>query len=195
MSRWRTSSVHPWSRALAPAAALALLLVASVAAAESVPVELRAAILLRALQYERGFGQGDGSAVLAVVASASGGSAEDGRQMAEAFADVSRADRRGRAVRVARVTHTSASATASALSELRPAIVYLASGVQIGRELRSLPSGTVVLCAEPEQIGSACTVTVEVSERTSRLVVDLPDAERFGLRFDARLLQLARVIR
>jgi hypothetical protein len=195
MSRSRTSSANPWPRALAPAAALTLLFFASVAAAESVPVELRAAILLRALQYERGFGQGDGQAVVAVVASASGGSAEDGRHMADAFASVSRADSRGRPVRVQRVTHASASATASRLAELRPAVVYLARGVELGSELRSLPSGTIVLCAEPEQIGSACTVTVEVSGRTSRLVIDLPDAERFGLRFDARLLQLARVIR
>ncbi len=193
MRRSTSSPADPRARALARAAWLALLFAASGVAAQAVPIELRAAILLRALQYERGFGQGQGTAVVAVVAGASGASADDGRHMAEAFAQVSRASG-GRAVRVARVTHASAAQTAEALASMQPSVVYLARGVELGRELRAI-EGTIVLCAEPSQIGSACTVTVEVSGRTSRLVVDLPDAERFGLRFDARLLQLARVIR
>ena len=165
---------------------------ATVAATSPVPVDLRAAIFLRALAYERGLGSGSGNVEVGIVADPA--DAPDARAMASSLGDLRQAVRVGR--RPVHVTRYGFQAqTAAELRSNRVDVVYLASG--LGRDAaRAVEArGRVVLCADKGLVGSGCMLSVEVHQQRPRLIVDLPRVERAGLRFDARLLRLARVVR
>jgi hypothetical protein len=175
--------------------AMTLATVPAPAWAQLVPANLRAAIFVRALGYERSFVGASSSAELVVVKGSSGEAARDGAAMARAFREILRAGGTRRTVNVREVTHRDLAATVEAVEGHDPTVVYLPRGMyEVGERL----SGTrnlIVLCAAAQGMERACSLSVEVSGSSPRLVVNLAQANRAGLRFDARLLGLSRVIR
>ena len=163
-------------------------------AQESVAPDLRAAILLRAIAYERGFSGADGPAVLAVVGSATGIAANDATDMVRAFRRL--AGRRrvaGRQVRVVRIAHASVAGTRQALASQSVDIVYVAKG--LNNVAQQLGGSRIVVCGDPGQVGQGCLLGIEAAEQGSRIVIDARAMRRAGLNFDARLLRLARIVR
>ncbi len=163
--------------------------------AQLVPANLRAAIFIRALGYERTFTSARTPAKLIVVKGASGEAAQDGSGMTRAFRELVRAGGISRPVTVSELTMRDVDGTARQLQAAAPTVVYLPQGAyEIGERLAS-SRGLVVLCASARSMDRGCTLSVELSGRSPRLVVNLARANRAGLRFDARLLGLSRVIR
>ena len=89
----RSAGCRPGALAVAASALIILFSVGlpKGAWAQLVPANLRAAIFLRALGYERGFASGSGAAKLVVVKGASGEAARDGAEMAPSTRSSARA--------------------------------------------------------------------------------------------------------
>jgi hypothetical protein len=159
------------------------------ARAQEIPVPLRAAILLRALRYEKGFASGTSPAQLFVLGGRDGAEAA---KVADALSQLAAADASGRKVVVSKLDRD------PTLDELRakaPAVIYVPSGAEATLSLVKSLASSIVLCGNPVHVGKGCMLSVEPFGQSSRLVIDLAEAERKGLRFDARMLRLARVIR
>ncbi len=171
------------------ALALGLLCLSSVqhVFAQEVPFTLRAAILLRALQYEKGYASAAEPAKILVVGT--GKSAAEAAAVADALKQLGASA--GRKVNV--VKHDK-ELTADALKAASPKVVYIATGSDSSLAL-ARGQAAIVLCGDPRNVGKGCVLSVESAGQSSRLVVDLAEAQRQGLRFDARMLSLARVIR
>ena len=156
-------------------------------AAQEVPVALRTAILLRALAYEKGFASGSERAKIVVV-----GAGKASSEVAGVSAAISQlTESGGRKISV--IKHAQ-DLTDEALKGLEADVVYVAAGSDASLAV-ARRSKLVVLCGNPRDVGKGCVLSVESAGRSSRLVIDLNEAERKGLRFDARMLRLARVIR
>ena len=192
---WTVISANMDRRARHILLALALFALPAVALAQTVPSELRAAILLRALRYERSFASSRDAARVVVVSTSSSGSRSDASAMADAFRKLGRAQAAGRSLDVREVTISSASEGLSEVRGLSPKVVYVAPGANAISPGLARLRGTIVLCASGDDVKDGCMMSVEVAGESSRLVIDLPQATRAGLRFDARMLRLARVIR
>ncbi len=176
-------------------AASTLLSVPTTVWAQLVPANLRAAIFVRALGYERTFAGSRTPAKLVVLRGASGEASSDGAAMTRAFQEILRAGGTPRPVSVTEVPMRDVPATVTAIEALSPAVVYLPRGTyEVGERLAGT-NGLVVLCGAAQGMERACSLSVEVSGSSPRLVVNLAQANRAGLRFDARLLGLSRVIR
>ncbi|MBC7173533.1 MAG: DUF4154 domain-containing protein [Polyangiaceae bacterium] len=163
--------------------------------AQLVPANLRAAIFVRALGYERSFASGTTPAKIVVVKGASGEAAQDGAAMARAFEEILRAGGTRRQVTVTAITMRELAATVQDVEAQNPAAIYLPRGLYEVAERLGSARGVVVFCAAARDMERACTLSVEVAGSSPRLVVNLAQANRAGLRFDARLLGLSRVIR
>jgi hypothetical protein len=172
-----------------------------VRAANAAPVAagFRAAILIRALGYERGAASGQGDFVLAVVGGGDGASAADARTMYETFEGLSsRLTVATRSLRVSYVSHRSAAATRAELTRLRPHAVYFALGFEhVASALGDLlePLHTVTMCADGTDLPEGCALGVQAVDRGSELVVHLGRCRKAGLSFDPRVLRLSRVIK
>ncbi|MFW5925107.1 MAG: YfiR family protein [Myxococcota bacterium] len=172
------------------------LLLPAIASAQELPPNLRAAILLRAVAYERHFGASSGDASLAVVDPGSGSGADHAAEMAQAFATLADkmrvADRR---LHVLRVTGRSASKTARKLQRRNVELLYLAAPDDpVQRELAEhfAERQTLVLC---RKMAPGCMVSAEADGSRPRLVVDVGHTRASNLSFDSRVLRLARVVR
>lgn len=161
-----------------------------VALAQTVPSKLRAAILLRALQYEKVFASESSTAVIVVLAGAKG--AADGADMAKIMRQLAEGATGSRKIRVEEL---SGEVSADALRRTNPAAIYVAEGNEGVLSIAASAGSAIVLCADPGSVGKGCMVAVEAAGSSSRLVVDLAGAEKKGRTFDARLLRLSRVIR
>ncbi|WP_437690321.1 YfiR family protein [Sorangium sp. So ce176] len=181
-------------------AALALLITASAEthAAPSVPYELRGAILLRSLGYERGFTSRTGTAVLAVVGGASGESAEDSRAMATVLSKLAaKTTVARRPATVQRVTYTSKAQLAEALRAGGAEVVYVARG--LAAAIPDIPprEGAViriVVCGDGDDAKRGCAVAVGLAGAKPELLLNVKHANAVGLRFDPQLLRLARIV-
>ncbi len=172
---------------------IALLVVSGVARAQGVPPELRAAVLVRALGYERGLRASTGPVRLLVVSDSSG-RMDAGRMSAAFHAFAARTTLGGRRLEVARVE---VGDTAEVLRR-DPQVVYFASGTReatVRRIAAALPSGRIVLCGEADLVGHGCVLGVERASNRPRLVIHLTEARKAGLDWDSRLMRLARVVR
>ena len=185
---------------LITAATLVLLVSAAfVAAAGLVPAPLRSAIILKSVGYERGFSGRGGDAVLAIVAAKSGSSADDGREVAALLSKLLASGKvAGRKVRVVQIAHESSGKTVSELSRQRAEVVYVASGLEA--VIPDVPVqdggiGRILVCAQGADVGRGCTLGVELAGDKPRLVLDLNQANRAGLRFQPEFLKLARIVR
>ena len=180
------------------ACALVALPVRVARAAPVAPV-FRAAILIRALGYERVAASGQGEFVLAVVGSSDGPGAADARTMYETFSGLSgRLTVATRALKVRLVSHRSAGGTRAELGKLRPQAVYFALGSEhLAESFRDLlePLHAVAMCADGAAMPEGCVLGVQAQENGSELVVHLERSRRAGLSFDSRVLRLSRVIK
>src|SRR5215212_5697593 len=102
---------------------LVLLVVPALALAQSIPGNLRAAILLRALEYEKVFASSKDPALL-IVLTGSGG-ARDGTEMTAALKQLAQAGAGSRRVVVDEVKGDS---NAADLMKRAPAVLYVADG-------------------------------------------------------------------
>jgi hypothetical protein len=158
--------------------------------ADTIPVNLRAAILLRALSYEKVFASSTSSAVIVVLGGTQG--ARDAAEMAAALQKLGNA---GASSRKLVVEEIRGDAAAADLTHLGAAAVYVADGNEAALPVATSLPGAIVLCGNPSGVGKGCMLSVEPSGRSSRLVVDLGAASKKGFTFDARMLRVARVIR
>lgn len=165
--------------------------------ADEVPANLRAAILLRALGYERRLASGEGEIRLMVVSPQDGPGREEGTEMARAFHTLARRLRiADRPMRVSFLAAETREGALRAVRARRADVVYVARGLRLGAEGRALArQGHLLVCGHPEAIAEGCVIGVELAQGRSRLVVHLPRAHAGRFRFDGRLLRLARVIR
>lgn len=171
----------------------ALLLASGLAHAQGVPPELRAAVLVRALGYERGLRAGQGPVRLLVVSDASG--RRDADAMEAAFRGfAARTTLGGRNLQVDRVE---VGDTAEVLRH-DPQVVYLANGTREATARRiagALPAGRIVVCGGASLVGQGCVLGVERAANRPRLIIHLTEAREAGLDWDSRLMRLARVLR
>jgi hypothetical protein len=171
---------------------------AEVAASGAIAPEFRAAILLRAMAYERRFASTKGDVQLVVVGGAEGASAADAVAMEKAFgALASKLLIAGRKLFVKRITHNNPAETLKKLELLQANIVYAATGLResfaqwglsLGRE------GRILTCTEASGVGKGCLMAVEKSGERARIVLHLGLATESGFKFDPRLLRLSRVV-
>jgi ABC-type branched-subunit amino acid transport system substrate-binding protein len=193
----RTQLIGLCLRALAAACVFALSSVAL--AATTVPPALRAAIILRAAGYERGFADRSGEAVIAVVHSKSGPSADDGNAMAEVFTKLLKETKvAGRKGRIVHVVHESVANTVEQLKSQRAEVVYFANGLE--GTMASVPAreggvSRILVCATGAGTAAGCTLGVELDGDRPRIVLNMKEANAAGLRFDPGLLRLARIVR
>jgi hypothetical protein len=170
----------------------------SIARAEPVSVGFRAAILLRALGYERRAASETGDFTLVVVGSTQGPGLIDGRTMFETFSGLSHRLRIGaRAINVVSVVHRDLGGTRAQLARLKPHGVYFASGLErVAEDSEEVlaPLGVVTMCADGAELAEGCVLGVQQTEEGSVLVVHLARGKRSGLSFDPRMLRLARVV-
>jgi hypothetical protein len=165
-------------------------LLPALGSAQVVPTKLRAAILLRALQYEKVFVSESSIAVIVVLSGAKG--TADGAEMAKVMRQLAEGGDGGRKIRVEEL---SGEVSADALRRTSAAAIYVAQGNEAMVSVAASAGSAIVLCADPSLVGKGCLVAVEPAGSSSRLVVDLAGAEKKGRTFDARLLRLSRVIR
>jgi hypothetical protein len=163
---------------------------APTAFAQAIPSNLRAAILLRALEYEKVFASNKDPAMLLVL-SGSGG-AHDGAEMTAALRQLAQAGAGSRKVVVDEVKGES---TTADLMKRAPAVLYVAEGNEAALGALDAIPRAIVLCGNPSAVGKGCMLSVEPFGTSSRLVVDTAAATKKGLTFDARMLRVARVIR
>jgi hypothetical protein len=171
--------------------ALALVLCvlgASLAHAQAIPSNLRAAILLRALQYEKVFASSSETALVVVLV---GSGSRDGTEMTAALKQLASAGAIPRKVSVEEVRE----ANTPDLQKKKPAVLYVAEGNEAALGAAAGVAGALVLCGDPNVVGKGCVLSVEAAGSSSRLVIDLATASKKGFTFDARMLRVARVIR
>ena len=164
-------------------------------AGKLVPVTLRSAIIIRSAGYERGFAERSGGAVLAVVSSKSGASADDGRAMAGALAKANQIG--GRTTRVVQIE--SSGKTVAELRSQKAEIVYVAEGLEgLVKDIPGQEGGIsrIIVCANGADVGGVgCTLGVELVDDKPRIVLNLKQANAVGLRFQPEFLRLARIVR
>jgi hypothetical protein len=104
----------------------------------------------------------------------------------------------GRKVRVVQLTHESSAKTVSELARHRAEVVYVGSGLEsVIKEVPVKEGGLarILVCAQGADVGRGCTLGVELAGDKPRLVLDLKQANRAGLRFEPAFLKLARIVR
>jgi hypothetical protein len=194
----RTTAPLIWFGCLA-ALLLMFVSVSSSAAGNEVPVALRAAIIMKATGYERGFAGRSGTAVVAVVLGSSDNAKADGAAVAAALESLFKKTKMGnRSGKVVRIEHVSQSETNSKLSEAKAELVYVADGLEgIASDIPAKDGSVrrIVACSDGSKVKGGCVLGVERSGEKSRLVVNLARANSVGLRFPPELLGLARVVR
>lgn len=164
---------------------------ATARAGDLLPANLRAAILARALGYEKSFSSEKASATLLVISGGPG--AADAKAVTAALEPFVRGGSVGRPVAL-----DSVDLAAASIDELKrrgATVIFVPAG---NREIYTKLADflrVIVLCSDPADVGQGCMLSVEVAGKTSRLVVDAVRAERAQVRFDARMLRLARVTR
>jgi hypothetical protein len=165
-------------------------------AGDEVPRPLKAAIILRSVAYEQGVAQRSGAVVIAVVGGSSSDSSDDAKAMASVFAKLLENTRIAeRAGRVVRIVHDSNAKTVKEIQAHRAEIIYFAPGLESLIPAVPGSSSTILVCGQGDDMKNGCTLGVELSGDKPRLVLNLPQANRTGLRFEPQLLRLARVIR
>lgn len=166
------------------------------ARAQDIPAPLRAALVLRAVGYERTINTGRGSLRLVVVGAAGSSDAADMQSAFEGLAP--RMQVAGRTVVVSRIEHQSVAETLAEIRRTGATIVYVASDVEgvVGSMANVLGSERrLLVCGRPRLVGSGCILSIEPAGGRSRLVIDLARASAQGFEFDSRLVRLSRVVR
>ena len=177
---------------------LALLLAVIVgwtaAAAAEPPAKLKALILLRAIAYESGFAGGSGEAVIAIVGPEGNRGADE---LHAVFQKISQsatvADRK---LHVVRIIGDKGADISAQIKRSKADVVVLGRGVEAVASAVAAPQGSILVCSDASGVGKGCVLGVGAGDGSgSKLVIDLPRAKAAGLRFNARMLALARVLK
>jgi hypothetical protein len=99
---------------------------------------------------------------------------------------------------VVSVVHETPAKTLADLHAQKAEIIYVASGLE--SLVAAIPPSDgeikrIVVCADGADVAQGCTLGVELDGDKPRLVLNLKQANAAGLRFDAGLLRLARIVR
>jgi YfiR/HmsC-like len=166
--------------------------------APSVPYELRSAILIRAISYEKTLASRTGRAVIAIVGGPSGDSAEDAGEMSAVFERLAgRTMVANRPATVVRVTYDSKTKLQAALSAQHAEVVYVAPGLSSVIPDIPIREGAVVriiICGDGDDIERGCALAVTRADNKPQLLLNVKHANAAGLRFAPQLLRLARII-
>ena len=159
-------------------------------------IDRRVTILLRAAAYERGIRSQEGPFTVGILAPEDDAETQ---QATRAFARLSRVQIAGRDVRVVRLRSASAARLRAAASSASVELLYVPHqfGELAEEAARSgaIRPGMIVACADPTDVGHGCFLSVDASGEGAGLVVHLGLARAADVRFDSRMLRLARVIR
>jgi len=184
------------------AVALALVLLAgrSLAQAPAVPPDLQAAILVRALAYNRALKARAGTSVVVGVVGKAGDklSTETQQQMLRAFSAVEPRTVLGLPFKAVGVTFKDRDALAAWASQEGVDALYVTPGLaeelgpvrSVCEELKLASFG-----ADRSFVEKGLAVAVVTRGDTPRLVVNLKSAQAAGLDLDPKLLQLSEVLR
>lgn len=165
-----------------------------------VPTPLRAAIIVKAAGYERGFAGRSGKAVLAVVIGTTKEASEDGKAMAASLRKtLEKTNIANRPTSVVEVERDADPVkTADKIRAADAEIVYLSAGLEgIAKDIPTQDEGRqiIVVCSHGSQVEQGCALGVELDGPNPRLVLNLKRSSEVGLRFQPDLLRLARVLR
>jgi hypothetical protein len=169
------------------------------AAVEPVAPGLRAAILLRALAYDRTLAEHEGDIVVTVVAPANGPGATDADEMMRAL-DVltsSGITLGGRPIHGRRIRHESPAATVAAIRQADARLVYLASGLEAasaGVAAGLAGQHRLIACSDGTDMASGCAIAVERQGDNPRVVLRMARVREAGIQFEARFLALAHLV-
>jgi hypothetical protein len=175
---------------------LAMLALTGLAAAESKPERRDALVFLRVLAYDKQLAARAGEAVVvAVVYPATGGTAERDAWLA-ALAAVKKVKVASRPVVAVSIVYDGSAAFERKLADLAPAAVVLCHGLSnaVG-DIRTATRAHKVLSfsrAERDARAGLAVAVVSGSQR-DEIVINLRAARAEGVKFDAGLLQLARL--
>lgn len=161
----------------------------------------RALVMLRVLAYDKRLAdrvEGDDIRIAVIYAADAGGEAERARWVA-ALAGASKLKVQGRPVVVSALRYENPRALARALRDLRVAAVVCTDG--LGRQLAMADLAAVTrahkvltLTTRAEEVREGVAVGVVPGAVRDEIVVNLPAAAAEGVKFDAGLLRLVRVV-
>ncbi len=102
-----------------------------------------------------------------------------------------------KAIEVVRISISSAQ-DGFKVRQVRPQILYVASSTpDIG--LRQLPRGSIIFCGDSARMPIGCMLSTEIAGKDNdlrpRLIVNLSELNRAGLRFNSRMLRIAKIVR
>lgn len=163
----------------------------------SVPIELQVELLRKLVQFERGFGARCGADVrlLIVVRESNPASA---RASAQLQAAIERAhDMLGRPIKASVHNYTSATALKKASLAAGAQIVFLTPGFEA--DLPAITSAfegqpTLTVSTDGDQVARGVVLGFELVSSKPKITLNLGQARRQGLDFNAELFRLARVI-
>ncbi len=161
------------------------------ASAVAAPANIRAAMVLKAISYTRG--AASGPIRVALLSGDNDAARSDAVAMATLWKQLGAG---GTAVLDVRMFNSSAGArTKAGLASFAPASLYIPHGADAVVELGLIGSlATIVVCGDPVQVHTGCGLAVEIIGRRPRLVLFPSAARARGVTWDAKLLQLARVV-
>ncbi len=176
----------------------ALLAAPATASAETtVPVDLQVDLLMRVMRFERGVREHGGvpAKLLLVVNPASSASTRAGAQVEKA---VSRSRDAGKWLTLVKHAYSSPAALKKAIAQEGVRLVYLTPGMEgdlaaIADALAGTPAVTVH--TDGDQVERGAVLGFELAAARPRIVLNLAQAQKQGLEFDADLFQVARVIK
>lgn len=175
-----------------------LLCWSAVASADTtVPLELQVDLLRRVVRFERGFAARAGAEVKILVVSRPGDAESERSAATLGKALESARDIAGKPLRVVTHSYSGAAALKKAAQGAGAQIVCLAAGLEgeleaIAAALATLPVLSVT--TDGDQVGRGAVLGFALVSARPKIILNLPQARRQGLDFEADLLRLARVL-
>lgn len=164
----------------------------------AVPIPLQASLLVKVASYERNISdrQGEMLTILAVLKEGNSESRQAATQLKRALADEKMIA--GRPHRFEEVTYQDSFSLAKEIQRSEAHIVYLTPGFSnseiraIAQAFASIPVLSVGALAS--YVPAGAVLGIDLVSGKPKLVVNLPQAKKQEVKFDAGLLKLARVI-
>jgi hypothetical protein len=178
--------------------ALAIALAAPTSAADATD-DRRALVTLRVLAYDKNLGQRVGDEVRIVIASSADGAAETARWTA-AFAKIKKVKVDGRPISVVAIKAESADALARSLAPLHAAAIIVCDGLARKISVAQLAKLTrtykvLSFTTREAEVASGLAVGIVAGQSRDEIVINVRAVAGEGVKFDAGLLALARVVK
>jgi hypothetical protein len=182
------------------AAAVLILATGATARAADIPVPLQTQVemLAKLVGFDRSFRDRAGGKARVFVVEASG-NAESHEAATQMAAALNATTLSGMPVEVETISFKNGPGLAARWREQKPVLVYIAPGLS-SAELRSIGTafdGINVLSAtaSPKDVQDAAVVSFDVVSDKTKIVVNLPQAQKQGISFSSGLLSIAKVYR